>query len=587
MVALSLAVLASAAMLAVINHKLSLHVESVERTLAREAFQRARSLIDARLDEMLRIAQRWENGAPGMLAGYEDALPSAVQLRESDLNLMALVKVAGPFNGAWGLAQAPLARGAVASGASGELLPTDLMPDEQSLAHEWFSFDPAMPHTGLALGPAGPVELASVAIVVPASGPDDTRPAAGNGNVVAGSLLVGRLVNARGHSAWQRSLGQDVSLEPVDSTTPESVAGDDDPVLHVVSVDTMAAGKRISDASGTRQLWLETQMLRSVFISGQATNASAMIGLVFFGLVLTMAFVGTLRWLVLRRISRLARTAEQLRHAGDVIRRIEDDSTDEVGQLVRAFNNMLDRLDTQAQQMRTTNRELVTAMHARDELLHTLSHELRTPLATIKGFAEKLQTLTTGAAVGPTPHEIDRAVDHLLGLINDLLDLARARAGQLEVVPGPVDVPEAMDDVVSVLRVQAEARGLELQTIAPDDLPAVTADHRRLCQVLINLIGNAIKFCDRGSIRVSATATDDGHVEIRVSDDGPGIPPEKLTDIFQPFVRLASSGAPRPGTGLGLAIAAELMTRMNGELRAESQPGHGATFIARLKRVSA
>ncbi|MGE3854687.1 MAG: sensor histidine kinase, partial [Planctomycetota bacterium] len=462
-VAIALAVVVSGAMLALINYQLDQHVQSLEGTLAREAYVRARLLINARLAEVQRAAMRLATGAAARLLEQGDnTLPAAGKLAADDLHLLVVARIVkgGKLELLHVVAHTP---------QGGDVEPGALVAWQQPL--DLLNFGRA-PRSGLAIGPAGAIELASVPVIVARNGASDTRPAVSAddpGHVVAGSLLVGRLVQANGHSAWERALGQTVLLSPTQPPDEHAAtATDDDPLLRIVEAETIAAGAPVQDIRAQPSLWLETRTRRSVFISGQASNAGAMVGLVFGGLVLTMSFIGVLRMLVLRRLSRLARAAAQVRHAGDLVRRIDDDSTDEVGQLVRAFNTMLDRLDEQAEQARGTNRELVTALQARDELLHTLSHELRTPLATIRGFAERLQSMTgsgPAATGGPAPKEIERAVDHLLGLINDLLDLARARAGRLEVTLGPVDIMDALDDVMAMLRVQAEARGLSLEAL--------------------------------------------------------------------------------------------------------------------------
>jgi signal transduction histidine kinase len=209
------------------------------------------------------------------------------------------------------------------------------------------------------------------------------------------------------------------------------------------------------------------------------------------------------------------------------------------------------------------------------------THELRTPLTIISGYVEML---AESAMAHFTPEErefLDIAqtgVSTLSALVDDLLDLARMEAGRLELLIRPVDVMEAIERVRRLVAAQAASKGIALEVSVAPGLPPVAVDLNRLVQVLFNLLGNAVKFTERGSVRTTVRKTGDG-VEFRVVDTGIGIAPEALAHIFDEF-RQADIGTTRRfgGSGLGLAIAKRLVDMQGGTISVESTVGKGSTF---------
>jgi signal transduction histidine kinase len=223
------------------------------------------------------------------------------------------------------------------------------------------------------------------------------------------------------------------------------------------------------------------------------------------------------------------------------------------------------------------------ASRAKSEFLARMSHELRTPLNSVIGFTNQVLKVR-----GPdlAPREVlmlQRALAngrHLLALINDILDLARVEAGKVEFRVEPVDVAALVVDVVGALEGQPRAPGVALRATVPAGLPAVAADADRLRQVLVNLVGNAIKFTPAGAVTVGVEVGGDGAPRaIVVRDTGIGIPVERQAAVFQAFEQAdAFTTRQYGGTGLGLAISRQLCAGMGAALELESAPGRGSTF---------
>jgi signal transduction histidine kinase/CheY-like chemotaxis protein len=222
------------------------------------------------------------------------------------------------------------------------------------------------------------------------------------------------------------------------------------------------------------------------------------------------------------------------------------------------------------------------ANRLKTEFLNHMTHELRTPITAIMGFNKfnlygddigREQRLKHSAIIA-------RNCEHLLALVNNNLDLARMEAGQLKVERAAHEARALFDDVVATLRVMAHDKGLVVEQEVADGMPqALALDAFRVRQVLINLLGNAIKFTERGKVTLAAR-WQDGELACEVRDTGPGIAADSLERIFQPFQR--APGATAAGTGLGLSITRKLVELMGGAIRARSEPGKGSVFEVRL-----
>jgi signal transduction histidine kinase/CheY-like chemotaxis protein len=235
------------------------------------------------------------------------------------------------------------------------------------------------------------------------------------------------------------------------------------------------------------------------------------------------------------------------------------------------------------------------AVKEKSSFLANMSHEIRTPMNAILGFSDLLSAeLPAAGKTHGYAQAIRESACSLLQLINDVLDLSKIEAGMIELHPEPTALREITDFLQTVFAQQAATKGLKMEFVVESGLPqALLLDRTRLRQILVNLLGNAVKYTDRGRIEVrlgwelDMAKRDRGTLLIEVRDTGVGIPSERLSEIFEPFVQVSSSrDKERQGTGLGLSIVKRLIQRMGGTIALESVVGEGTTFHLRLVEVA-
>jgi signal transduction histidine kinase len=231
------------------------------------------------------------------------------------------------------------------------------------------------------------------------------------------------------------------------------------------------------------------------------------------------------------------------------------------------------------------SRQLAVASQHKSQFLANMSHELRTPLNAILGYTELVIDQTYGAVPDKMRGVLDRVQSngrHLLGLINDVLDLSKIEAGQLTLTLASYSLADVMHSVLGAVESLATEKRLALKLDVPANLPAGRGDERRITQVLLNLVGNAIKFTDKGEIAIAASAMN-GSFKIAVRDTGPGISPADQVKIFEEFQQADNSTTKsKGGTGLGLAIAKRIIEMHGGHISVESKLGAGSTFTVSL-----
>ena len=294
-------------------------------------------------------------------------------------------------------------------------------------------------------------------------------------------------------------------------------------------------------------------------------------------LALLLGFV--LAWSVIGPIQRIdARLAGIA--SGDFSGHVDVENRDELGGLAANVNRMNDELRRLYSELEETSRH-------KSEFLASMSHELRTPLNAIIGFSEVLREEMFGPVNEKQAEYLDDIIssgNHLLSLINDVLDLSKVEAGQVELEVGPFSLREALERGVVMVREQATEEGVQVELSAGPEVDVVEGDERRIKQVIFNLLSNAVKFTPAGGeVDVSAMRVN-GEVRVSVADTGPGIAPGDHERIFEEFQQTDMGLEHGEGTGLGLALSKRLVELHGGRIWLESELGKGSTFVVHAAR---
>ena len=315
-----------------------------------------------------------------------------------------------------------------------------------------------------------------------------------------------------------------------------------------------------------------------------AQNASAyehsrnlFIGVAAGAIVLALLLGFVLSWSVIGPIqsidSRLAAIA-----SGDFSGHVNVTNRDELGALAANVNRMNDELQR-------LYKELETASEHKSEFLANMSHELRTPLNAIIGFSQVLRERISGEINAKQEEYLDdilTSANHLLALINDVLDLSKVEAGQVELQVAPFSLQDALERGVSMVRERATTDGVQVALHSNGGLDPVSGDERRVRQVIFNLLSNAVKFTPSGGV-VDVRATQaNGEVRVSVADSGPGIAAADLDRIFEQFQQTEAGARQHEGTGLGLALSKRFVELHGGRIWCDSEEGKGSTFVFTL-----
>jgi signal transduction histidine kinase len=321
----------------------------------------------------------------------------------------------------------------------------------------------------------------------------------------------------------------------------------------------------------------ETQALVKTNRSAYVSSRNLLVAVSAASVALALALGLVLSWSLIDPIQRTEARLSQIA-AGDFSRRLDVPNRDELGSLAANVNRMNDEL-------RRLYGELETASKHKSEFLANMSHELRTPLNAIIGFSQVLRQRLFGEVNEKQEEYLDDILssgNHLLSLINDVLDLSKVEAGQVELEIADFSLREALERGLVMVRERASKNSVQLSLELAPDVDIVRGDERRLQQVVFNLLSNAVKFTPaRGSVAVE-TARRDGEVRVSVTDTGPGIAPNDQERIFEEFQQTAVGAHQREGTGLGLALSKRLVELHGGRIWVESDVGNGSRFVFTL-----
>ncbi len=298
-----------------------------------------------------------------------------------------------------------------------------------------------------------------------------------------------------------------------------------------------------------------------------------------FGVLLSTAMVSYLSWSISRPLQKIERTAREIGR-GNFAERVTVDMTDEIGELAGTINMLSDRLEKMEQERRHVEQ-------VRNDFLANVSHELRTPLTAMQGFLEALQDGLVEDEDARQRYYTVLYTETMQAsrLVDDLMDLMKLENNEITLARFPVDLAEIISKVAFTFQPEAEEKGIRIETEIASGLPRLYADKDRITQILNNLVKNAVKFTDEGTITLAAS-TDNEWVKLSVTDTGSGIGPDDLDRIWERFFKVDRGRSKKnKGTGLGLAIVKELVELHEGTITVNSEPGMGSSFTILLPAI--
>ncbi|WP_347469939.1 response regulator [Burkholderia stagnalis] len=377
------------------------------------------------------------------------------------------------------------------------------------------------------------------------------------------------------------------SARRIVATKQRTLANDAAMQRIVADIDTTA--NRLEAAAEQAVLRVDLQQ-RSIVSQVYRAMAGAVAMIVVVSLLLAvvgLAISHRIGTSISRPLSNLTRTMARIRGGSDLSLRMRHHGTDEVATLIAGFNTMLDEIERRDVELQAAIAAAEAANSAKSEFLARMSHEIRTPMNGVLGMTELLQRTTLTAKQRNFVDTVYRSGQTLLTIIDDILDFSKIEAGKLVLERIAFNLYQLLDDVVSLLEPMARRKALALRLRKHDPVPQwVRGDPVRLRQILTNLVGNAIKFTERGQVELAVSSPEHGLVVFTIADSGIGIAPDVSAQLFKPFQQADSSTARQyGGTGLGLVISRQLAEMMGGTLSVESAPGQGSVFTvtARLE----
>ena len=407
---------------------------------------------------------------------------------------------------------------------------------------------------------------------------------------VAGTLLIGKFLTDDHVKELGERATAEVAIHPLNSSNlPGKVAAgkhaliESEESAHLIT-DELAVYtyQLLPSVFGDPAFIVEVGTPREIIRMGTNTVRTATLFLAVASIVFLLAAWVFMHRLITEPVTRLTRLILGMRHTGDLNVDVSGSRSDEVGQLAREFGELASKLKAARSELEEARDSAVAMSDAKSEFLARMSHEIRTPMNGVLGMTELLRDTTLNEQQQRFAKTIHESAESLLQIINDILDISKIEAGKIELDIAPLNLRNMVEDCLDTLAETAHRKGLELIcAIPPETHTCVRGDPVRLRQVLMNLIGNAVKFTEQGEIavRVVESGRPEGNYRFEVSDTGVGIRSENAAKIFEPFSQEDGSTTRRyGGTGLGLSISKQLVELMDGEIGVDSALGEGCVF---------